>query len=61
MHRSGMTMSVGKLITELQKYDPSIPVLAIWENVGSGIRPENFSVVEYMGRMELHVDVEDYG
>ena len=54
-------MSVGELIAELQKYDTSIPVLACWENVLSGIRPENFSVAEYMGRVELRIDVEDYG
>jgi len=54
-------MSVGELIDELQKHDPSIPVLATWESVLSGIRPENFSVIEYMGRVELHIDVEDYG
>jgi hypothetical protein len=59
--RSGMTMTVAELIAELQKHDPSMPVLATWEGVLAGIRPENFEVGEYDGRQQLTLDVEMYG
>lgn len=56
-----MTMTVAELIAELQKHDPSMPVLATWEGVLAGIRPENFEVGEYDGRQQLTLDVEMYG
>ena len=56
-----MTMTVAEMIAELQKYDPSLPVVATWESVGAGFRTENFGIVEYEGRKELSIDVEDYG
>lgn len=55
-----MTMTVGELITELQKHNSNLPVLATWENVFAGIRPENFQLEEYEGRTQLTIDVEAY-
>ena len=54
-------MTVAELIAELQKHDPAMPVLATWESVLAGIRPENFEVEEYDGRQQLTLDVEMYG
>ena len=54
-------MTVAELIAKLQTYDPELPVVATWENVGAGIREENFSIEEYDDRKELSIDVEDYG
>jgi hypothetical protein len=59
--RSGMTMTVAELIAELHKHAPGMPVLATWEGVLAGIRPENFAVEEYDGRQQLTIDVEMYG
>lgn len=58
---SGMTMTVAELIAELQKHAPETPVLATWESVLAGIRPENFETEEYEGRTQLTIDVEMYG
>jgi hypothetical protein len=58
---SGMTMTIAELIDELQKHDSNMPVLATWEGVLSGIRPENFGIQEYGGRKQLTIDVEIYG
>lgn len=56
-----MTMTVAELIAELQKHAPETPVLATWESVLAGIRPENFETEEYEGRTQLTIDVEMYG
>lgn len=54
-------MTIAELIDELQKHDSNMPVLATWEGVLSGIRPENFGIQEYGGRKQLTIDVEIYG
>lgn len=54
-------MTVAELIAELNKHAPDMPVLATWEGVLAGIRPENFAVEEYDGRQQLTIDVEMYG
>ena len=56
-----MTMTVAELISELQKYNQSLPVLASWESVGAGILPENLEITEHDGRNELIIDVNMYG
>ena len=55
------TMTVSELIAELQKYNPNIPVIAEWEGVWSGFRPNNFRAKNEDGRTILLIDVEDYG
>lgn len=61
---SGLTMTVGELLEYLKPFDPETPVIATWEGVYAGIRFENFELDELDerdGRMELVVDVEEYG
>ena len=56
------TMTVGELIETLKDYDPDIAVLATWEGVVTGIRKESiFTVSPDDKRIELLIDVEDYG
>lgn len=54
-------MTVAELIAELQKHDPETAVLATWEGVLAGIRPENFETEKSNGRSQLIIDVEMYG
>lgn len=54
-------MTCAELIAELQKYNPGMPVLATWENVFAGIRPDNFKIEESDGRQQLTLDVDAYG
>jgi len=58
---SGMTMTVAELIAELQAYEPALPVIATWEGVGAGFRPENFMIGFDEGRKYLSIDVDDHG
>ena len=59
---SGQTMTVGELIDALKEYDPGALVLATWEGVDAGIRRDNFELrTGRHGRLELVIDVEDYG
>ena len=59
---NGETMTVGELIEVLGDYDPDIAVLATWEGVFTGIRKEKIFLGTFDGvRLELIIDVEDYG
>lgn len=61
LNTSGLTLTVAELIAELRRYDPELPVIAEWERVGAGFRPDNFRVSEYEGRKELIINVDDHG
>ena len=55
-------MTVGELRSALENFAPEIPILATWEGVDAGIREKNFSTrISDQGRLELVIDVEDYG
>jgi hypothetical protein len=59
---NGETMTVGELIEVLGDYDPDTAVLATWEGVFTGIRKEKIFLGTFDGvRLELIIDVEDYG
>ena len=53
-------MTVAELIAELQTYEPSLPVIATWEGVAAGFRPENFMIGFDEGRKYLSIDVDDH-
>lgn len=59
--RSGLTLTAGELIALLQAYPSDLPVIATWESVWAGIRPDNFALVTERGTEALLIDVENYG
>lgn len=58
---SGLTMTVKELRSALSEYQDDLPVIAEWEGVAAGIRPENIKRETHNGREELAIDVEQYG
>lgn len=62
---SSKTMTVKELIEKLLEYPMSMPVLATWDDLRVGIRPENFYIANepdtgWSSKEQLIIDVSDF-